>query len=129
MRYALLFCLLAMCHVASAQELQVSRGSMNVNQLHQELLSAFPSWRGASLPDGSFENPLLSVESTAQEVRLSFPDGTDVQQVHAVIQAHQPIPPLTPTQRTQAHQAAVARIRTKLGLTLQEMADLKEALR
>ena len=79
--------------VVWAKTLTVAKGTMHVNQLHDELLTRFPVWRGTQQPDGSFLDPLLRVEHTTQEIRLSVPDTADEAAVQAVITAHVPKPP------------------------------------
>ena len=80
------------CPAAWAKTIKVTKGSMQVNQLHEELLAAFPAWRGTAQLDGSFTDPLLQVESTDTEIRLTVPDTIPDASVQAVIQAHKPRP-------------------------------------
>ena len=77
---------------AWAKTLTIPKGSIQVNQLHEELLSAFPAWRGTPQADGTLVNPLLQVESTEQEIRLTVPDTTPEAAVQAVVAAHKPTP-------------------------------------
>ena len=77
---------------AWAKTLKVAKGPIEVNQLHEELLSAFPAWRGTPQADGTLVNPLLQVESTEQEIRLTVPDTTPEAAVQAVVAAHKPTP-------------------------------------
>jgi len=75
---------------ASAKVLKIPKGSMDVNQLHDELLAKFPAWRGTQLPDGTFTDPPLRVEYTDQEIMLMVPDNADETAMQAVIKAHTP---------------------------------------
>ena len=78
--------------VAWAKTITVPKRSMDVNQLHDELLQRFPQWRGTPQADGGFRNPLLQVESTDEEIRLTLPDDADEGAVQAAINAHTPKP-------------------------------------
>ena len=75
-----------------AKTIKVPKGAIEVNQLHEELLVAFPTWRGTPQPDGTLANPLLQVESTDQEVLLTVPETTADASVQAVLKAHKPQP-------------------------------------
>lgn len=77
---------------AFAKQQVVAKGNKNVNQLHDELLKAFPAWRGTSLAGGTFQDPLLLVEETSTQIKLSFPEDADENTVKAVINAHVPDP-------------------------------------
>lgn len=75
---------------AWAKTIKISKGSINVNQLHDELLAQFPTWKGTPRPQGGYANPLLYVEHTDQEIRLAVPDDADEAAVQAVVAAHVP---------------------------------------
>lgn len=75
---------------AWAKTVKIPKDAANVNQLHDELLNQFPAWRGTQLPDGTFTNPLLGVESTDEEIQLTLPDNADETAVQAVTNAHTP---------------------------------------
>ncbi|MBI3615561.1 MAG: hypothetical protein HY211_03475, partial [Candidatus Omnitrophica bacterium] len=88
---------------AYAKTLKFSRGGAHVDQLHDELLSAFPAWKGTQQPDGSYERPLLSVESTPAEILLTVPDEAPEAAVRQVVAAHVPKDPqvLSPRESAQ----------------------------
>jgi hypothetical protein len=91
MRVLVLFMLLCSWSTAAwAKTVKVPKGTIDVNQLHDELLQRFPAWKGTSQADGTFTNPLLQVESTDEEIRLTLPDSADEAAMHAVIDAHAP---------------------------------------
>ena len=104
--------------IAQAQELTIPAEGKQVNQLHDELLAAFPIWKGTKQPDGRFINPLFSVQSTATEIILTFPDATDLSAVQAVIAAHTVKAP--PLDQEKELEAAIAQATT--------LAELKDAL-
>ena len=79
--------------VAWAKTMAVPKGTINVNQLHDELLARFPVWQGTQQPDGTFTDSLLRVEHTDREIRLTVPEDADEAAVQAVIRAHTPKPP------------------------------------
>ena len=78
---------------AWAKTIKIPKGTVSVSQLHDELLTKFPAWRGTPQPNGSFRDPLLRVEHTDQEIRLTVPEDTDAAAVQAVVTAHKPKPP------------------------------------
>ena len=77
---------------AWAKMLTIPKGAIQVHQLHAELLSAFSAWRGTPQADGTLVDPLLQVESTEQEIRLTVADTTPEAAVQAVVAAHKPTP-------------------------------------
>jgi len=91
MRTALLvmICCLWMT-VAWAKTVKIPKGSIDPNQLHDELLARFPAWHGTQRPDGIFINPSLRIEYTDQEIRLDVPDNADEAAIQAIIAAHIP---------------------------------------
>jgi len=105
---------------AWAKTLKVAKGSMQVNQLHEELLVRFPAWRGTLQPDGSFTDPLLQVESTDQEIRLTVPDTANEASVQAVIAAHKPKPKID--------KAAEERAKDPTSMTLEDRVKRLEIL-
>lgn len=81
------------CLPCEAKTITVPKTGKNENQLHEELLAAFPQWAPLAQPDGFKVDPgLLRVESTATEVRLTVPDDADEAAVQAVVAAHTPRP-------------------------------------
>jgi len=118
MRVLVLFLVLSSWTSAAwAKTLKVPKGTTNVNQLHDELLNQFPAWRGAQQPDGTFINPLLRVEHTDQEIRLSLPDDTDERVIQAVVKAHRP----KPAKDVKALKQSAKRKLKDLGLTQDEV--------
>ena len=93
MRWMMLVSLLVWPSPVWAKTLRVPKGTIQVNQLHDELLTRFPEWRGTRQPDGTYADPLLGVEHTAQEITLRVPEDTPEASVQAVITAHAPKPP------------------------------------
>lgn len=94
MRTLLVLMLVVMVVPAAwAKTITIPKGPISVSQLHDELLQQFPRWKGTQQADGSFINPLLRVEHTDQEIRLTTPDETDETAVQAVVKAHKPKPP------------------------------------
>ena len=75
-----------------AKTIKIPKGAIDVNQLHDELLSRFPAWRGAQRPNGTFVDPLLRVEHTDREILFTMPETADDAEVRAVIAAHVPTP-------------------------------------
>lgn len=55
--------------------------------LMDELLAAFPAWRGDSVGVG-FRNPRLRVSSRDDTVWLDVPEDADLAAVNAVVMAH-----------------------------------------
>ncbi len=59
-----------------------------------DLLAAFPAWRGTWVPDPTFPkggfwtDPLLRMARSKTELRIDVPDGTDPAAVEAVLAAH-----------------------------------------
>ncbi len=78
--------------IAWAKTVKIPKGSIEVNQLHDELLARFQEWRGTKQADGTYVKPLLRVEHTDQEIRLAVPDDADEAAVQAVVAAHTPRP-------------------------------------
>lgn len=76
----------------AAKTIKVANGSVDVNQLHEELLDRFPAWHGTRQPDGSYADPLLHVEYTDEEIELTVPDGANEAAIQAVVAAHVPQP-------------------------------------
>ena len=105
---------------AWAKTVKVPKGSIHVNQLHEELLGVFPTWRGTPQPDGTFADPLLGVESTDQEIILTVPDTTQDAAVQAVITAHKPKP--------KTDKAAEERAKDPSSMTLNERVKRLEIL-
>ncbi len=105
---------------AWAKTIKLPKGSTNVGQLHDELLARFPQWQGTPQTNGSFADPLLRVEHTDQEIRLSVPDDADEAAIQSVVKAHQPKP--------QKDHNAIRRSAKKklkdLGLTDDELAEI-----
>jgi len=87
-----LLCLLFLAVPAEGKTLPVRKENVNVNQLHDELLAAFPEWRGTPQPDGSFKDPLLKVESSSEEIFLTIPEEAGEASVQQVVAAHLPAP-------------------------------------
>ena len=102
-------------------KLVVPIGQLSVNQLHDELLQRFPSWRGVQKPDGSYTDPRVQVEQTATEIVLTMPDDTNETAVRAVLAAHVPRPP---TDRQALRRGAVNKLRRVAGLTDDELVSL-----
>ena len=102
---------------AWAKTVKIPKGTSDVNQLHDELLAQFPAWRGTPQPDGSFKNPLLRVEHTDQEIRLSVPDETDEGAIQAVVKTHRP----KPRKDVKALKTSAKRKLKDLGLTQDEV--------
>lgn len=73
------------------------RGSARLSLLHEQLLRRFPAWRGTLGRDGLYHDPLLRVETTATQLRLTVPDDADDAEIQAVLDAHDP------TQELRAH--------------------------
>ena len=115
----LLLILLGLCVATPvwAQTLTVALGTKKVNQLHDELLAAFPAWKGTATSEG-FIDPLLRVESTATEMRLQFPDSADPAAVQAVIDAHVPKPA---KDWKQLRKDARKKLKDTVGLTTDEL--------
>jgi hypothetical protein len=72
-------------------------GRYNATALMDELLDAFPAWRGTPVPPdhpraraGGCVNPHLSVQWQDDTVWLEFPDDAEIGVVRAVIAAHDP---------------------------------------
>lgn len=102
-------------------KLVVPIGQLSVNQLHDELLQRFPSWRGVQKPDGSYTDPRVQVEQTATEIVLTMPDGTNESAVRAVIDAHVPRPP---KDWVAIRRKAVAKVKQTANLTTDEVLAL-----
>lgn len=108
--------------VAWAKTVKIPTGSIDPNQLHEELLAARPEWRGTERPDGTFTNPLLRVEFTDEEITLTIPDEADEAVVWSVVRSHVPgrradkaagrVPPPSPL----ALEARVRQLEAALGL-------------
>ena len=94
----------------------------NVNQLHEELLVAFPAWHGTKDADGVWNHPRLRVDSTAESILLTFPDDADPVAVQAVIAAHVPQPPKSVVEK-QRRKDALKKLKN-LGLTKLELQAL-----
>ncbi len=77
---------------AQARTLKFERGTIDVNQLHEELLTQFPQWRGTPQPDGSWRDPSLYVESTDSEILLTIPEDAPEALVNQVVATHHPRP-------------------------------------
>ncbi len=91
-----------------------------MDQLHDELLSAFPAWKGTRQPDGSYEGPLLSVESTPAEILLTVPEEASESAVRQRVAAHVPKKRLD---ASQARQTAQEKLKA-LGFTDAEIAQI-----
>ena len=102
---------------AWAKTIKVPKGMVSVSQLHDELLTKFPAWRGTPQPNGTFVNPLLRVEHTDQEIRLTVPEDTDETAVQAVVKTHKPKPP----KDTKALRKSAKKKLKDLGLTQEEV--------
>jgi hypothetical protein len=63
----------------------------NLSQLHDEILAAIPALRPTD------EGPVMVVEGLDDDIYLTVPDGTDEPSIAAVVAAHIPRDPLTPT--------------------------------
>jgi hypothetical protein len=92
-------------------------GAYNAPALMDELLAAFPEWRGELAPaalglaPGARMHPRLAVSATPDGVRLECPDDADLAAVRAVVAAHDPRK-ATPTEvRRRERQAALARLK------------------
>lgn len=121
MRILLMVIVLGLSSPAAwAKTLKIPKGTIQVNQLHDELLAAFPAWRGTSQPDGGFADPLLRVESTEQDIRLTIPDTTPDALVQAVINAHKP--------QSKRDKAAEAKAKDPSTLTVEERVKRLEIL-
>lgn len=81
-----------MAPAAWAKTLRLPKGSIEADQLRDELVVRFPAWRGTQRPDGVFINPSLRVEYTDQEIRLDVPDDADEATIQAIVAAHVPRP-------------------------------------
>ena len=75
---------------AWAKPVKIPKGSIDPNQLHEELLAARPDWRGTEQPDGTFTDPRLRVEFTDEEITLTIPDEADEASVRSVVASHVP---------------------------------------
>lgn len=101
-------------------QLVLPRGAIQVNQFHDELLAAFPAWRGTSQPDGSWADPALFVEYTKTEIRVTVPPATDPEVIARLAKAH--VPGLTPTEKDRARRLALrTKLQTRLQLTEDEL--------
>jgi hypothetical protein len=80
---------------AWAKTIKIPKGSINVNQLHDELLERFSTWRGTQQADGSFRDPVLRVEHTDQEIILTVPDNADEAAIQSMVASHVPRPRAT----------------------------------
>ena len=78
--------------IAEAKTITVPKAGKNENQLHEELLAAFPAWKAVNGVDPG----LLRVESTNTEIRLTVPDETEEAAVTTILSAHVPKPPVKP---------------------------------
>ncbi len=112
-----LMLVLMVAPAAWAKTIHLPKGTINVNQLHDELLAKFPAWRGTQQSDGSFTDPLLRVEYTDQEIRLTGPEDADEAAVQAVVKTHKPKPP---KDLKAIHQSAKKKLKA-LGLTQEEV--------
>lgn len=99
---------------AWAKSKDVPRGTIEVGQLHEELLARFPQWQGTKRADGKFTNPTLQVESNGSKVLLTLPEDADEAAVQAVIAAHTPTPSKRKTPTTLEDR--VARVEQILGI-------------
>lgn len=104
----------------SAKTLKVPKGSIDVNQLHEELLDRFPAWHGTRQPDGSYEDPALYVEYTDEEIELTVPESASEAAIQAVVAAHRP--------RPDVDEDAVLRAQDPSTMTLEERVARLEAL-
>lgn len=75
---------------AWAKTVTVPKARIRIAQLHEELLSRFPQWRGQPQTDGSFSNPPLRVEHDDQQIMLTVPEEADERAIRAVVDAHVP---------------------------------------
>lgn len=82
--------LLALASSAEGKTLKFNKGNANVNQLHDELLGASPSWRGTEQPDGSFKDPLLRVEDSESEILITVPDEVADGVITQAVTSHVP---------------------------------------
>ena len=97
--------------------------------LIDELLAAFPEWIGEQiLPDIGRPEPLALFSLTGNELR--FPDGTDLEVVQAMIDAHDPEPehPVLLRKRLAREKVEAVKGRKLSGLSQAEVQDLLEAL-
>lgn len=108
-----------MAPAAWAKTLRLPKGSIEADQLQDELVARFPAWRGTQRPDGVFINPSLRVEYTDQEIRLDVPDDADEAAIQAIVAAHMPRP-RNPARGGDAETAMleerVSEIETRLGI-------------
>lgn len=102
---SLIGCVLTIYAEAStawAKTMTIPKAGIQVAQLHEELLSQFPQWRGAQQADGSFTDPLLRMEHDEQQIILTVPDEADENAIRAVVAAHVPQPRPEMRRRTPA---------------------------
>ena len=86
-----------------------------VPALHEELLRAFPAWRGTFV-HGHWQSPRLAVQWTATHLHLDVPDDADVAAVEAVLAAHDSTVVTPQAQRHRAAQTARQQDPTTLSL-------------
>ena len=69
-------------------------GSWRPDLLTDELLAAFPAWRGTLITDPMlgqvYVNPLLQLSVTRDQLTLTLPDDADESALAAVLAAHNP---------------------------------------
>ena len=71
-----------------AKTLVYDKSTKNPNQLHEEILDSFPEWRGTSLPNGTFRDPLIQLESNELSIILTVPDNADEARIKAIVNSH-----------------------------------------
>lgn len=105
--------------------LTVPTGALQVNQLHQEILAAFPALKGARQSDGTYLDPRLAVRFTETQLTLDYdPRLVTESDLLAVLAAHTPGPSASDRQRrehakkpsTLSLPERVARVEIVLGL-------------
>ncbi len=109
-------------------QLLVIETPFRMETLVDELLAAFPKWIGVQLlPDVGRPEPLTLFSLTGNKLR--FPDGTGLEAVKAVIDAHDPRPehPVHLRKRLAREKVKAAKT-SKLKGGLAEIQDLLEAL-
>ena len=104
-------------------------GHYKATALMDELLDAFPHWRGTPAPPerkrpaGTLVDPLLRVEFTADTVWLEFPDDAEIGVVRAILAAHDPTKEDKGERWVRERREAIARLKADPA-----MADLVTAL-
>lgn len=131
MRIILFFLILVFTAPCYAEhKVIIQRGSIkNPSQVSEDLVEAYPSLKGTWNPNGlgpgqgCFENPLLRLEFTDSEIRLTVPDSISESRVKKVVKDYMPRPDPEVT-RELRRESIRTKLKTGIALTDQEAREL-----